>query len=259
MYYETVTDTQYKKSPEVATLKEDIQNLIELQSIDLKVYKIDEKMNEGFIGIEEKGQEIATNKKSIFDYKEQLELADKRRQELESTISDEQERIKDRQTKLMNIQTNREYQSILKEIEDTKHSNKQNEDELLVLIEQLESMEKKIIEVSQKCADDEATLEAEKKTIKDAATKLETAKKKIIKARTTQAKKVEEKHLRRYETLKERRNGLAVAGVIQGVCQGCNMNIPPQMFNELLREDAILSCPTCNRMMYHKAEVVEEE
>ncbi len=240
-------------------MKEEIQNLIELQTIDLEVYKIDQKMAAGLTGLDDRHLEIEANKSSIGDYQEQLELGEKRCRELEAIIADEQERIKDRQTKLMNIQTNREYQSILKEIEDTKTSNKHNEDEMLILIEQIESMQNKIVNITGECAADEEKLAAESKVIKDAAAKLETKKKKIIKTRNTQAQKVNEKILKRYETLKERRNGLAVAGVTNGVCQGCNMNIPPQMFNELLKEDSILSCPTCNRMMYHKAEESQEE
>lgn len=240
-------------------MKEDIQHLIELQTIDLEVYKIDEKMAGELAGIDGKHLEIEENKNSINDYQEQLEVGEKRCRELEAIITDEQERIKDRQVKLMNIQTNREYQSILKEIEDTKTSNKHNEDELLILTEQLEAMQNRIVEITEKCKEDEEKLDAETKVLKAAAAKLETKKKKIIKARNSQAKKVNEKYLKRYETLKERRNGLAVAGVTNGVCQGCNMNIPPQMFNDLLKEDAILSCPTCNRMMYHKVEVTEED
>ena len=240
-------------------MKEDIRNLIELQAIDLEVYKIDEQMAQGYSGIEQRRQEIEEAQNTIAEYKEQLELGEKRRRELETTIEDEQERIKDRQTKLMNIQTNREYQSILKEIEDTKQSNKQSEEELLLLIEQLEAMQNKIVEITKKCADEEAKLSAENKVIEDEAVKLEAQKSKIIKARNNQAEKVDKKYLKRYETLKERRNGLAVAGVTKGVCQGCNMNIPPQMFNDLLREDAILSCPTCNRMMYHKSEEIDNE
>ena len=56
---------------------------------------------------------------------------------------------------------------------------------------------------------------------------------------------------------KEPKYGLAVTGVTRGVCRGCNMNIPPQMFNQLLKEEELLSCPTCNRMMYHLPEVEE--
>jgi predicted nucleic acid-binding Zn-ribbon protein len=74
-------------------------------------------------------------------------------------------------------------------------------------------------------------------------------------ARERLAKKVDAKYLTRYEMLRNKRNGLAVTGVTRGVCRGCNMNIPPQMFNQLLREQELLTCPTCNRMMYHLPDV----
>ena len=35
-----------------------------------------------------------------------------------------------------------------------------------------------------------------------------------------------------------------------GTCQGCNMNIPPQLYNILQRGDAIELCPNCNRIIY---------
>ncbi|HFQ80612.1 MAG TPA: hypothetical protein ENK33_04475 [Desulfobacterales bacterium] len=240
-------------------MKEEIKNLIELQTIDLEVYKINEEMRDGLSSLDTRRQGIEDDKKTISDYQEQLESGGKRRRELEVMISDEEERIKDRQSKIMNIQTNREYQSILKEIEDTKLANKQREDELLLLIEQLEALEKKIEEIKNKCAAEEEKIKKDSTAIEHKASKLEKKKKAIMKARDAQAAKVNKKYLKRYETLKERRSGLAVAGVAAGVCLGCNMNIPPQMFNELLREDEILSCPTCNRMMYHQpAESTEE-
>ena len=46
------------------------------------------------------------------------------------------------------------------------------------------------------------------------------------------------------------RRGLAVAPVQNGTCQGCNMNIPPQLFNQLQRGDSIELCATCNRIIY---------
>ncbi len=240
-------------------MKEEIKNLIELQAIDLEVYKINEEMLDGLSGLDVRRKGIEDDKNTISDYQEQLESGAKRRRELEVMISDEEERIKDRQTKIMNIQTNREYQSILKEIEDTKLANKQREDELLLLIEQLEALENKVEEIKTKCAAEEGKIKKDSAAVGHKAAKLEKKKKDIVKARDAQAAKVNKKYLKRYETLKERRSGLAVAGVAAGVCLGCNMNIPPQMFNELLREDAILSCPTCNRMMYHQPEESAEE
>ncbi len=157
----------------------------------------------------------------------------------------------------MSIQTNREYQSILKEIEDTKTLTQQREEELSLLLEQSELIQKKIEELGQRCAEQEQELEADAKRVSEEARRLEADKREITVSRDTQAKKVDSKYLSRYEMLRAKRNGLAVTGVTRGVCRGCNMNIPPQMFNQLLREQELLTCPTCNRMMYHQPETEE--
>ena len=238
-------------------MKEAIKNLMDLQAIDLDVQKIDEQMADGHSELVTTKKAIEQGYESIADYKEQFALGEKRRRELEATIADEAERIKDRQTKLMSIQTNREYQSILKEIEDTKLANQQREEELTLLLEQSELIEKKIEEFSKRCAEQELQLENDSKRVAQEVAKLESDKLKITKSRDAQAKKVDAKYLNRYEKLRINRNGLAVTGVTQGVCRGCNMNIPPQMFNLLLREQELLTCPTCNRMMYHQPEIEE--
>lgn len=238
-------------------MKEAIKNLMDLQAIDLDVQKIDSLMADGHGELLTAKKRIEQGYATIEDYKEQFEQGDRRRRELEATLADEGERIKDRQTKLMSIQTNREYQSILKEIEDTKTANQQREEELTLLLEQSELIQRKIDEIGKQCAEMEAQLEEETKRVAQQAAKLEADKGKITKVRDAQAKKVDSKYLNRYEMLRAKRNGLAVTGVTRGVCRGCNMNIPPQMFNRLLKEQELLTCPTCNRMMYHLPEVEE--
>ena len=44
--------------------------------------------------------------------------------------------------------------------------------------------------------------------------------------------------------------GLAVVSVRGGTCQGCNMNIPPQLYNVLQRGLSIETCPSCHRLIY---------
>ena len=58
--------------------------------------------------------------------------------------------------------------------------------------------------------------------------------------------------------LRTRRNGKAVVGVVNGICQGCFMSIPPQHFNDILKGDRMLNCPTCQRILFHKPESNEE-
>ena len=56
----------------------------------------------------------------------------------------------------------------------------------------------------------------------------------------------------KYDILRNRRNGLAIVNVLDGVCQGCFMNLPPQQYNMLLRGDKLLDCPSCQRMIYYQ-------
>jgi predicted nucleic acid-binding Zn-ribbon protein len=242
----------------VPTLKEAIDTLMDLQSIDREMQILDKEMAAGMGELDNRRSAIEEHKNSAIEYTERLEAGDKRQRELEGQIEDNGIKLKDRQAKLMSVQTNREYQSILKEIEDTKQLNTQQEDELVLLMEQTESIKVKIAEHTSISESEEAALAEESAKVTAKAKKLENKKNKIKKTRNQQAKKVPQKYLSRYERLRENRNGIAVAAVTNGVCSGCNMNIPPQLFNNLLKEDEILDCPTCNRMMFHLPAVSEE-
>jgi predicted nucleic acid-binding Zn-ribbon protein len=49
-------------------------------------------------------------------------------------------------------------------------------------------------------------------------------------------------------------NGIAIVAVKNAICQGCNVNIPPQMYNELQRGGSLKKCPICDRIIYWKDE-----
>jgi predicted nucleic acid-binding Zn-ribbon protein len=55
--------------------------------------------------------------------------------------------------------------------------------------------------------------------------------------------------LKRYSAIRMRK-GLALAAVANGTCRGCNMNIPPQLFNVLQRGNSVETCPYCHRIIY---------
>ena len=61
----------------------------------------------------------------------------------------------------------------------------------------------------------------------------------------------------KYEQIFERRGGTAVVEVRNGTCQGCHMNLPPQLFNELQRTRDVRLCPNCNRILFWRPERLE--
>lgn len=57
---------------------------------------------------------------------------------------------------------------------------------------------------------------------------------------------------RRYERLRERKHGVAVAAVIGGICEGCHVAIPEGRVAELLEGDRLYTCEECGRILYAK-------
>ena len=240
-------------------MKTELTHLISLQSIDLNIKKMDDELNVGNQDIEKREAEISSKKDEITSCTNRIEENGARRRELDAELEDGAVKIKDRQTKLMKVQTNREYQSLLKEIEDSKKSTKDKEEEIIYLMEQEENLQKKIDELTNLAQAEEGLLAEEQEKITKLTAAILSKKKKIEKSRNTQAKKIPVPLKNRYEQLRDKRNGIAIVGVTNAVCQGCFMNIPAQQYNEVLRGEELISCPTCQRMMYFQAEAASEE
>jgi predicted nucleic acid-binding Zn-ribbon protein len=61
----------------------------------------------------------------------------------------------------------------------------------------------------------------------------------------------------RYELIFARRGGTAVVEATGGICHGCYMNIPPQLWNEIIKSEKVNLCPSCQRILYHKPAMEE--
>ena len=231
-------------------MNEEIRQLTELQVIDLEIAKLDDAINAEKNALTKRQKTFAEHQSTISELQARIAEADAQRKELEAELADELSRIKERQSKMMQVQTNREYQSLLKEIEDGKKSVKEKEEEIVRLMEGSEANTKIKAEQANQTDEEEKALAEESKKVKKHAEDIEGKKAKIVVKREAMAKDINAAALRKYDMLRARRNGKAVVGVINGICQGCFMSIPPQHYNDIMKGDKILNCPTCQRILY---------
>lgn len=63
---------------------------------------------------------------------------------------------------------------------------------------------------------------------------------------------VEADLLRRYDRLRDRKDGVAVAAVVGGICEGCHVAVPEGRVADLLEEERIFTCEGCGRILYAK-------
>jgi len=160
------------------------------------------------------------------------------------------------------VKTNKEYQAVLKEIDETKKEISRCEDSVLELMDRIErlggeaaELEKDLAERRRKLDEDKAVLQREGDELKGRLDRLETIRQ-LVRERVTP------ELLKKTDFLFLKQSGIAVSAVENGVCKVCHMNIPPQKFIELQRDEDIMQCPHCHRFLYwpgHEGYCVTEE
>lgn len=229
-----------------------INQLITLQAIDLQIDKIDNEIKTEQNALDERITALALREQSIQDLTTKIETLDKEKRDLEVDATDKLDHVKDRQSKMMQVQTGREQTALLKEIEDGKKLVKELEERIVAIMEESEKLISQVEEEKNLLKGEKELVEEEKEKVRVAIETINKGKKSKDTERQKHAQLVESRLLRKYDTLRDRRNGLAVANVLQGVCQGCFMSIPPQQYNTLLQGDKMLDCPACQRIVYHQ-------
>ena len=230
-------------------MEEYIENLRKLQSVDIRIREIRD-------GLEKYPSEIGELKEDLKNRRESIELKESRveelrseRKSLESSLGLNLDSIKKSEARLFEIKTHKEYEAIQKEITQTKKENLEIEDRTISIMEETEETEKLLEE--EKTA--YSALEEEyggKITEKERKIEeLEVSRKPVEKEKSDLASRIDPKILPVYERILQR-NGRALALAENEKCTSCNINIPPQLFNEILKRIKLIQCPSCRKILY---------
>lgn len=235
-------------------MNDEMKQLIDLQEIDAELAGFDQAVNEQQKEIDDRQQSIDEKKAAITSCHEQVKKLLEKKRTIEEVNEDASARIKDRQNKMMQVQTSREHQALLKEIEENKRLVKESDEQLLAIMEQIENTENEAGELENLLGGEEELLAEEIKKVAKNIKKIQKHRKTVAQRRTRLAEKLKAPLLKRYDMLLAKRAGLAVVNTVDGVCQGCFMTMPPQQYNEVRKGDKLQLCPTCQRILYYQDE-----
>ncbi len=230
-------------------MNEQLRLLRELQNVDLQLKAIEADKERYPIEMKNLDEKLASEKEMFKKRKERIELLEKERRQKEGDLDLEQERIRRSQSKLYDVKTNKEYQALLIEIETLKEINSQREVEILEIMDEIDGLKREYGRIEKEMLELEERTAEEKKRLEESLGKADIELSSKKRKRTMITKKISPELMSLYQTLKERRR-TAVVPARFGACQGCNVKIPPQMFNEVQRSEAIIVCPSCNRILY---------
>ena len=235
----------------VSINREQIQYLVKLQQIETDVSKIQKHIDSVDNRIEALESGVKDFEKVIDNEKAIISELNQKYKAYETDVQINLERISKSREKLRSVKTNKEYQSSLKEIEDLEAINSKIEDEMLEFLDHIENAEKKLGDVK---SDYSAKLEQANAEKADILEEADQGKKNLIELQAQRddiSRGIESEILNKFTKTRDKQvNRIAIVAVLDAVCQGCNMNIPPQMYNELHRFDSLQYCPHCQRLVY---------
>ena len=231
--------------------KKDIETLLKLQQIDTENVKLVAYLRDVPVQIKNLDTRLDEFTRNIENDENLITELNKKYRTYESDIQSNVGKIEKSQEKLRSVKTNKEYQSSLKEIDDIKAINSKLEDDMLEFLEQIEAAEQSLNENKQQYSRIVDELEDEKKSLVQAA---EHGEKELARMQSERDAVVATlgaglMAIYEYQAMKQG-DGIAIVDVKNEVCQGCNMNIPPQMYNELQRDISLKYCPSCERIIY---------
>lgn len=230
-------------------LEEQIKVLEALEELDKKIDKI--KSEQALFPAElnklekvlEEEQAKVTEQQSVIN---ELSVPKKA---IENELAVDREHVSKMSQKLNEMKTNETYQAALKEIANFRKTIEEKEGKLLAFMEQMEEANK-TLEARQKVIDEKQKEISEKNKI--ATTRLNELEGELQifkQKRGEQLKKLEKNISRKYEFIRARLRGSAVAKIENGACQACHMQIPPQLMIQLQRGDQVYNCPSCKRII----------
>jgi predicted nucleic acid-binding Zn-ribbon protein len=148
------------------------------------------------------------------------------------------------------VKTNKEYQALLSEIDAVKEANSRMEEEILQVLDEIDELKKDLLKREKEVGVILEKIEVERKKLQEKIAHDEKAWNEQMERREVLSKQIESKLFKLYNTLKEKRQGVGVVSAKNETCQGCFVNVPPQMFIEVQKNNILIRCPNCNRILY---------
>ncbi len=237
------------------SVEQQMELLKDLQGLDQELSRIRENRHKLEAEQQEIVAELARVQAMIDSLAVDIAVLEERRGELRQALLLERSNVEKAEGRLPEIKTQKEYLAVLKEIDAAKKINKDLSDRIQERENEIAALEQEKAEKEQELSDLKARVEARcgeiTQSLEESGKELE------------EKSSLRENHLqplpvalrKRYQLLMERRAGIAVVEARNGTCLGCNMHLPPQLFNSLFRADEIQSCPHCNRLLFVEKDV----
>jgi predicted nucleic acid-binding Zn-ribbon protein len=173
------------------------------------------------------------------------------RRAIEKDVAVHQSRLSKFREQAMAVKTNQEYHAIQKEIGFAQGEIKSLEDKELEQMLEADELTAALKKAEAELAAEQKAIEADRRAMAAEQKELQAAIEQMTTERSTLVAALDPGLLRTFEQVARKRNGVAVAEARDGICTICHVRLRPQVFNTVLKNEQIVQCDSCNRILYY--------
>jgi predicted nucleic acid-binding Zn-ribbon protein len=230
-------------------LRDQLRRLEELQQHDARIQELENSLKAIPSKLAATQSDLARVEAMLSSERSGLTEAERYYAEQKGLVVDDEQQVAGAKHKLTQAKNSKEYMAAQREIEQRRESLAGREVEIAKLVDAVEAKKKLLADRSTDVQALRDSIEKDSDAARARMSELEGKIAELRGERDALAHGIKPEVLKRYGTIRMRR-GLAVVSVRNGTCQGCNMNIPPQLYNVLQRGVSIETCPSCHRIIY---------
>src|SRR5678815_2467110 len=229
----------------------DLKRLIRLQTIDLDIQQLKTKIDL-FPGIS-KGldDKLRDANSQVASAQEKSKNNQATRKKLEGEVSGLETKISKYREQMLSVKTNEEYRALQKEIEHTEAAIRKVEDGILALMLEAEGSQQEIRSAETRLKEDQQRVNQERRELEGEHQKDVSALESCNAERKQLETQISGDLLPRYERVRKFRGGIGISAARDYVCEVCQVRSRPQVFQEIRKNDQIIACDACQRILYN--------
>ena len=236
----------------------EIRTLIKIQKLDLTMDDLKKRARAIPSESAALDVELEDARKALDTAKAKLKDLERRQRHEELILEDKTTLLKKYDQQLFSVKTNKEYKAILSEMDVTKAEISSVEDTILEILTDVDYVTGEIAAADEGLRDEEAKVREVKLQLEKELEHVQRELKDHEQQKQALVPNVDEDLYELYERIrKAKKDGPGAVPVKNDSCSGCFMQIPPQVVNELIASDRLITCQSCSRILYWPENIEE--
>jgi predicted nucleic acid-binding Zn-ribbon protein len=244
-------ESQVEPERTVASVNSDLQTLIRLQELETAVTQVRGRLRRIPQELAELEQRLEVARRNVEEAAKNLEDGHKERRRLEGEVEVLRQRLSKFRAQQWEVKNNKEYEAVKHELAACEQEISRKEDIILEHMLQADEWERRARQARQELAAGASETSARRAELEAFLAQSESEISRLQEQMRAARAAIPAELVQQYERIASARNGLAVVAAVDQSCQACHVMLRPQLFNDVKTNQQVITCESCNRILYY--------